>query len=756
MQLPTYLSYCTRTLLLLFACLAFRPGSAPAQTYTPDWNSLDKRATPDWWLDAKFGIFIHWGVYSVPAYTTKGNYAEWYQNSLTNNYHEGKIQAFHQANFGDRTYYDLADDFHAELFNPDEWAQLFEKAGARYVVLTSKHHDGFCLWPSKEAGKTWGFPWSADLRGPKRDLVGDLFGALQKTKVKPGLYYSLYEWYNPLWKFDPARYASDHALPQLYDLVTRYQPWVVWADGDWDATPETWQSPRFLSWLYNESPVRDRVVVNDRWGSGVRFKHAGIYTPEYQPDLDFEDHPWEESRGMGYSYGYNRAEDASDYNSAQSLVLHLVDKVSRGGNFLLDIGPDAHGKIPPIMQDRLTEIGKWLDINGEAIYGSRRWRVSSQWSAGNKVYKPTVPEGQPAPDVLLKQTVDPEPGYAVKEVFYTWNPQARALYAIFPKYPDTKKLVLKGLSLPPGTEVTFLATKEKLKWENAVTAKTHLEDRPGDDYRSQKPSFGLDGQELTVTLPEYNPNKIKNDYAYVIKIGNFGAFVAKPKVEINYDPKTYQPWVSLTTATMGATIRYTLDGTEPREGSTEYRDPFSPAKGCTLKAKAFRVGFLESNIAQEELKVYSLLPALSMFREPDAGIKADVVKPKGGKYTSENVLAGSVEKTADVFNFDPDPACLTDKCAMVWKGYIKMPQTGGYRFWLESDDGSLLNIGTQQVVNNDGDHGAEEKSGIAFLQQGWHQLKMVYFNSGGPGTFKVWYAPLGGEKQLITKEMLAH
>jgi alpha-L-fucosidase len=756
MQLPNYLSACIRTTCLFLALIAIQPASVTAQTYTPDWSSLDKRATPDWWLDAKFGIFIHWGVYAVPAYTTVGNYAEWYQNSLTDNLHEGKIQAFHQANFGNRTYYDLADDFHAELFNPDEWARLFEKAGARYVVLTSKHHDGFCLWPSKEAGKTWGFPWSADVRGPNRDLVGDLFGALQKTKVKPGLYYSLYEWYNPLWKFDHARYASDHAIPQLVDLVSRYQPWVVWADGDWDASPETWQSPKFLSWLYNESPVRDRVVVNDRWGSGVRFKHAGIYTPEYQPDLDFEDHAWEESRGMGFSYGYNRAEDASDYNSTQSLVLQLVDKVSRGGNFLLDIGPDAHGKIPPIMQERLLEIGNWLDVNGEAIYGTRRWRTSSQWSAGNRDYKPAAVEGKPALDLLLKQTVDPEPGYAVKEVFYTWNPQTKSVYAILPKYPDSKKIVLKGIGLQPGTEVTFLATKEKLKWENAVTAKTHLEDRPGDDYRSPKPAFGLDGQELTIYLPDFNPNKIKSTEAYVIKIANFGAFSAKPKIEINYDPKTIQPWVSMSGGTMGSTIRYTLDGSEPRESSPEYRDPFSPKAACTIKAKAFRVGLIESNIVQEDLKLYTMLPALSMFREPDAGIKAEVIKPKGGKFTSENILSGTVEKTADVFNFNPDPACLSDKCAMIWKGYIRVAQTGGYRFWLESDDGSLLNIGTQQVVNNDGDHGSVEKSGIAFMQQGWHQIRLVYFNSGGPGNLNLSFAPLGGEKQPITKEMLAH
>ena len=148
------------------------------KVYTPDWESIDSRPTPDWWVDAKFGIFIHWGVYSVPAYTPKGNYAEWYQHGLENNSFNGKIKAYHEVNFGDRTYYDLADDFHAELYNPDDWARLFERAGAKYVLLTSKHHDGFCLWPSEEANRSWGIPWNSEIRGPGRDLLGELFTAL--------------------------------------------------------------------------------------------------------------------------------------------------------------------------------------------------------------------------------------------------------------------------------------------------------------------------------------------------------------------------------------------------------------------------------------------------------------------------------------------------------------------------------------------------------------------------------------------------
>jgi alpha-L-fucosidase len=719
-----------KLLSLLLGCILAVTTTFAQLEYDPAWESLDKRPTPEWWQDAKFGIFIHWGMYSVPGFTKKGNYAEWYQHSLENNNHDGMVKEFHEINYGNRTYYDLAEDFHAELFEPDEWARMFENAGARYVVLTSKHHDGYCLWPNEQASLTWGFPWSSDVVGPGRDLVGDLFKALNKTKVKPGLYFSLYEWFNPLWQFDKEKYARDHAMPQLYELVEKYRPWVVWADGDWDATPEQWRSPEFLAWLYNESAVRDRVVVNDRWGSGVRFNHGGIYTPEYQPDMDFENHAWEESRGMGHSYGYNRAEDAWDYNSAQSMVLHLIDKVSRGGNFLLDIGPDAHGNIPPIMQDRLLEIGKWLNINGEAIYNTRRWRTASQWSEGRRDWKPELTEGwKTGGDALLKQTVDPDAGFAVKELFFTWNPKTKSVYAIFPRWPNDRKITIKGLQLPAtGTEVSFLATKEKLKTENI-------------------------GGNLVITLPEYNPNKIKGTYAYAIKITGVGDYAARPKIKVAYDPKTVKPSVSITSTVPDAIIRYTTDGTEPKETSPTYTAAFSPATACKVRAKVYKAGLLSSNESVEEVQQYTLMPAMNLLRAPNPGLKMQVTTLEEGKYTIETVQRGLVEKSDVVTSIELDPIC-ENKCGTIWKGYLDIPQTGGYRFWTESDDGSVLHLDGTMIVNNDGDHGMEEKSGIAYLQKGWHSIKIVYYNAGGGYGLKVRYAPLGMSKRELEEEML--
>ena len=714
----------SRLNVLLF-CSLFATASF-AQNYQPEWSSLDTRPTPEWWLDAKFGIFIHWGVYSVPAYTPKGNYAEWYQYALENNSHEGKVRDYHFKNYGNRSYYDLANDFHAELFEPEEWAKLIEKSGAKYAVLTSKHHDGFCLWPSAVNDRIWGFPWNAGSAGPRRDLVGELFSALRKTSIKPGLYYSLYEWYNPLWKIDRNRYAYELVLPQLHELITTYQPAVLWGDGDWEESPETWRSPQFLSWLYNQSPVRDQIVVNDRWGSGTRFKHGGFFTPEYQPDVDFEDHAWEESRGMGESYGYNRAEDAADYSSAQALILHLIDKVSRGGNFLLDIGPDAHGKIPPIMQERLLEIGQWLEINGEAIYSTRRWRVPHQWSDGKLGY---TPARDAKVDLVIKQTVDPDPGYAVKEVFFTYNPKTNALYAILPKYPADNRLVLKDILLPKNADVSFLSTRQRLRVE-AI------------------------GRNTVIYLPGNDLNALKSPHAFAVKIANYGAFVAKPELKVQYEPQTMRPILSMACATPGAVIRYTVDGSTPTEQSLQYTQPSGVKNALTIRTRAFKPGLMASKEDSVTIKTHPLMPSLSMYRQPDPGLSVDLLRPV--QFTMQALSYAAVEKRGVAPTITLDPICLQGTCGMVWKGYIYIPQTYGYQFFLESDDGSQLQIDGQMVVDNDGDHNLLEKNGHAYLQQGWHQLSLMYFNSGGNAGLNLTYGPVGGTVQAISAQALAH
>jgi alpha-L-fucosidase len=446
------------------APLAFATPGAAATKYDATWESLDRRPCPDWYEDAKFGIFIHWGVYSVPSFAPprmKGQtpYAEWYWNSLTRG-KEGNAAGnatwdFHKRVYGANfEYKDFAPQFRAEMFDPEQWAKIFKESGARYVVPTSKHHDGFAIWPSADADRTWKRPWNSVSTGPKRDLLGDLTKAVRGQGLHAGFYYSLYEWYNPLWTSDKPRYVREHMFPQFKDVVTRYKPDIIFSDGEWELPSDQWHSPELLAWLFNESVAKDNVVVDDRWGKDTRHKHGTYYTTEYTAGLQTGAHPWEESRGMGFSYGYNRAEGLTDYHSPRELTLMLIDLVSRGGNLLLDIGPTADGRIPVIMQERLAEIGGWLKVNGDAIYGTRNWRKTRQWSEG-KV--PTFEEKEFMSEYDIRKLVDePQSGQAHIEAFFT--KKGNDVFAIVPRRLP-RELRLKDVK---ATAATLLETGDKL------------------------------------------------------------------------------------------------------------------------------------------------------------------------------------------------------------------------------------------------------------------------------------------------------
>jgi alpha-L-fucosidase len=446
---------------------------ASAQRYEPTWESIDSRPTPQWWSDAKFGIFIHWGVYSVPSFASKGEYAEWYWERLSKPARpgasandqriRGETRAFHARVYGENFVYpDFAPRFTAEMFDADQWADLFQRSGAKYVVLVSKHHDGFALWPSREASASWGRPWNAVEVGPHRDLVGELSTAVRKRNLEMGFYYSLYEWFNPRWlSGDVDGFVQNHLFPQFKDLVNRYQPSVIFSDGEWDLPSEKWRAPELLAWLYNDSPVAQRVVVNDRWGRESRHKHGGYYTTEYGAGLPGATHAWEENRGLGHSYGYNRNEDLADYSSGPTLLLTLLDTVSRGGNLLLNVGPTADGRIPVVMQDRLAYLGKWLKYNGEAIYGTRTFRDGAQWTAGRQQEVDTSTNYRAKYDVEAL-TLHPAPGDARKEILFTRK--ADVLYAILPLYP-AGKLALRDLRLGKGARISLLGSDHIAIWK---------------------------------------------------------------------------------------------------------------------------------------------------------------------------------------------------------------------------------------------------------------------------------------------------
>ena len=357
--------------------------------YQPTDASLDSHQAPYWFDDAKFGIFIHWGVYSVPAWGPVGKeYAEWYWNNMQNP--TDPTYAYHAQTYGESfNYDDFIPRFTAANFDPRAWVELISAAGAQYYVLTSKHHEGFALWDSKVTGR------NAVQLGPRRDLVGALLAASRQytPHLRNGLYYSLPEWFNPdnPWMGHAPRnpytlaavpytgyqagrdYVKDYQTPQVLELINNYDPDVIWYDiGGVNDTRDA------LTTYFNNAKNRARpkdVTVDDRGGIPAH----DYTTPEYTTYANTVVAKWEANRGLDpFSFGYNSATPDSQYMTAERVVQTLVDIVSKNGNFLLDIGPRADGTIPDVMQQRLRDTGAWLKVNGEAIYGTTYWSRMAQ------------------------------------------------------------------------------------------------------------------------------------------------------------------------------------------------------------------------------------------------------------------------------------------------------------------------------------------------------------------------------------------
>jgi len=393
------------TTLLAAATLLAGPLPAQESWQTATWEELRARGYPEWFTDAKLGIFIHWGVYSVPAYSGPEDYAEWFYRGLQVG--DSLRIRFMRENFGDDfKYADFAPLFRAELFDPDEWADLFQRAGARYVVLVSKHHDGYALWPS-----AYSPGWNSSEVGPRRDLVGDLTDAVREAGLRMGLYYSLGEWTNELhrWYTDPPEsigpYVDRHMVPQFKEVVEAYRPDLIFSDGEWLNSAEQLRSRDMIGWYFDT--IGPDAVVNDRWGGG---SDIGFRTPEYSSGIDLTDRPWTEVRGIGRSFGFNRNERLDAYMTPEALVHFFAAAVAGGGGMILNVGPKADGQIPLLQQERLRQLGQWLDVNGEAIYGSVPW-----WKAGEH-REVTLERVDPAIDFYWNRN---GPGYPIREDDFT-------------------------------------------------------------------------------------------------------------------------------------------------------------------------------------------------------------------------------------------------------------------------------------------------------------------------------------------------
>lgn len=419
-------------------------------THRPDPYRRFDRPVPAWFRGAGLGIFVHWGAYSVPAWAepigelgtieparwyAHNPYAEWYANTIRI---EGSpARRHHEQTYGGAPYDDFLDRWTADAFDPAGLVDLFRRAGARYVVPTTKHHDGITLWDAPGTGDR-----NTVARGPRRDLVGAFARATRAAGLRFGAYYStgLDWWAAPS---DPvvddadtfaavrpvsahyARYVHDH----LVDLVDRYAPDVLWADIEYPDAGKPdgpFSLVRVLDRFYAAAPDG---VVNDRWGR----THADFRTTEYQHGSP-DDGPemWEHCRGIGLSFGYNQLEDARHSLDARAAVRELVDVVSRGGNLLLDVGPDASGRLPDLQRDCLEGLAAWMATGSAAVHDVR----------------PVDPAlGRPSDDPWVRWTRSDD------RVFVVTDATGPVHVACAPD-----RLVLGSAALPDGTPVTARPT----------------------------------------------------------------------------------------------------------------------------------------------------------------------------------------------------------------------------------------------------------------------------------------------------------
>jgi alpha-L-fucosidase len=446
--------------VLLLSCLSF---AEPQQRYQATWSSLKTYECPDWFRDAKFGIFIHWGAYSVPAF---GN--EWYPRNM---YQTGSNEfKHHVATYGPQKqfgYKDFIPMFTAEKFNADDWVTLFRKAGAKYVVPVAEHHDGFAMY------KTAMSKWNAAEMGPKRDIIGELAQAAAKQGLVFGLSsHRIEHWWfmNTGRKIDsdvndprfadfygPAREEDDTPSPEYMndwllrctELVDKYHPQLFWFDWWIEQPAMAPYRKSFASYYYNKGLEWNKgVVINYKDESFPA--DAAVYDIERGSSKATKEHPWQTDTSIGKkSWGYI---DGEENKNANEIIDNLIDIVSKNGNLLLNIGPKSDGTISQEQQDVLLGIGKWLEVNGEGIYGSRPWKISGEGTAVS-------------PDESVSFNEYKSKGYTADDIRFTLK--GDVLYAFVLDVP-VKQVVIKSLAAKEDVgkiaSVELVGSPDKVAW----------------------------------------------------------------------------------------------------------------------------------------------------------------------------------------------------------------------------------------------------------------------------------------------------
>ena len=420
-------------------------------------TTAERDARMAWWRDATFGMFIHWGAYAVPAGIYKGQevkgIGEW---------------IMHTANIPIPEYEAFVKQFNPVKFDADVWVRTARDAGIKYIVITSKHHDGFCLWDSKVTEYD-----IMDASPFKRDILQELSDACKKHGVLLCFYHSIMDWHQPdaeskkdythqhTPKPDWAKYRETYLKPQLTELIRKYDPAVLWFDGEW--IPE-WTEDQGRD-LYNYlRAIKPSLIINNRVGKGRagmqgmnQYKDAAgdFGTPEQEILEGTSEYDWESCMTMNDTWGFK----VNDHNwkSAETLVHNLIDIAAKGGNYLLNVGPTAEGLIPAASVERLKEMGTWLRRNGEAIYATNSLK---QYKEGDHVK-------------------------------YTVSKDGKTTYAILTANPG-RSITLKQVDVPAGSRVSLFGSPEKINFRKGSEGTT---------FSLPAQLHGKNAWVLTITLP---------------------------------------------------------------------------------------------------------------------------------------------------------------------------------------------------------------------------------------------------------------
>jgi len=452
------------------AC-GLRAAPAPEQPWRPSWNSLKNWRTPQWLRDGKFGIYTHWGVYAVPA---QGPNATWYAHNLYTN-PNGPERKFHEAHYGPLEkfgYKDFIPLFTGAKFNADEWAALFQQAGARFAGPVAEHHDGFAMWDTKYSD------WNAAKMGPKRDVVGELAKAIKGRGLKfvTAFHHAENWFYFPTWdrRYDcgDPRYAGlygpiheKYALPtqafldrwegKVIEVIDKYDPDLLWFDFGLQLIPDYYKEDLLAYYLNHAAAHHQDVAITYKWHHLP--PGAGLLDLELGQEADLTYYEWITDTTIDAGSGWGYVEGLG-FKTTDNLIDNLVDRVSKNGYLLLNVGPKPDGTIPDAARALLLEMGRWLKTNGEAIYGTTCWVMAGE-----------------GPTRLAKSDAFNERNdlrYTAQDIRFTVKDNV--LYAIVLDWPGDQVLIKSlapkgqtwaGLYPSEIASLTMLGDGRELKWE---------------------------------------------------------------------------------------------------------------------------------------------------------------------------------------------------------------------------------------------------------------------------------------------------